>query len=109
MYIQSRYFVALLRGKAEPLPAHSDMVDEAYYLEPGQMQRYAHSLGDAQWAYFDDLARQGGFEALPAYYEHGYQLWKPLYSATNLLNFKAINLRIDEKGNPRLEYPDNSN
>ena len=101
--------MALLRGKAEPLPTHSAMLEEAYYLKPGQKQRYAHALGDRQWAYLDELARQGGFETLPAYYEHGYNLWKPLFTATNLRNFKNVNLRIDDKGNPRLEYPENTN
>ena len=97
----------LLRGKAEPLPAHSAMLEEAYHLKPSQMQRYAHFLGDAQWAYNDELARQGGFDALPAYYKRGFQIWHA-YRSTNVLNYKASNLRIDEEGNPRLEHPDNT-
>ena len=100
--------MALLRGEAEPLPAHSTMLDEAYYLKPGQMQRYAHFLDDAQWAYIDELTSQGCFEALPAYYKLGYQLWST-YRTADVLNYKASNLRIDEEGNPRLEHPENTN
>ena len=99
--------MSLLRGKAEPLPTYSAMLKEAYYLKPGQKQRYAHQLGNGQWAYLDELARQGGFETLPSYYQRGYALWQP--HTANLLNFKESNLRIDENGNPRLEHPKNTN
>ncbi|XP_016843082.1 flavin-containing monooxygenase FMO GS-OX-like 2 [Nasonia vitripennis] len=105
-YVQARYFVSLLRGKAK-LPSRELMLADANELH-GRPERYAHFLGDAQWAYNDELAEAGAFERLPSYYRNGYQIWHA-YRTKNVLGYKLSNLRVHDNGDVELVHPSQNN
>ncbi|XP_058808107.1 uncharacterized protein LOC131673816 [Phymastichus coffea] len=89
--VQAQYYLALLQGKAE-LPSREQMLREAE-LPAGKSKNLAHFLGPAQWTYFSDLARAGGFDDLPQFYRLGFTLWDA-YRNVYLTTFKDADIRI---------------
>lgn len=94
--LQAKYFIAFLEGKMK-LPSYEIMLQEAN--SPGSKSKSkSHVLGSAQWAYYDDLAKEAGFEPLPKFYQQVsnafIKFWK-----THRLNFQDYDLQISDDGN----------
>ena len=67
-------------------------------------RRYAHILGPAQWDYNEELSKLGGFQPLPRFYKQGFHIWSDLRQS-NLMNYKRINLRVDEDEKVKIVHP----
>lgn len=66
--------MSVLRGVAQ-LPSKEVMLGDATLKSKNH--RYAHKLSN-QWAYSDELAREGQFKPLPYYYKVGSEAWNIL-------------------------------
>ncbi|XP_043287765.1 flavin-containing monooxygenase FMO GS-OX-like 4 [Venturia canescens] len=83
-HMQIKYYLRVLRGKVS-LPTKAEMLEDSKLKSTNK--RHAHTLGNQQFDYNDDLAISGSFERLPAYYKNGYLAWHEA-RAGNLLNYK---------------------
>ncbi|XP_058808102.1 flavin-containing monooxygenase 5-like isoform X2 [Phymastichus coffea] len=84
------------------LPAHDEMIRDAYTLTPGAPEGKYHALGAHQWAYHAELAKAAGFQLPPSYYEDGlnaYQTYRDAHPAT----FRELRFLLSADGTFRLE------
>lgn len=58
-----------------------------------EKKRDAHALADQQWSFNNSLAKDGGFNPLPPFYETGYKAWWSLRKS-NLWHYKDYKLII---------------
>ncbi|XP_028843955.1 flavin-containing monooxygenase FMO GS-OX-like 4 [Denticeps clupeoides] len=96
-HMQSQFVLAVLEGTF-PLPSHKEMEND---LENdiiarrarGIATRHILKLDSEQWAYNDELARLGGFPALPPYWSNLYESNK-VFRARDTLNYKSFKYSV---------------
>ena len=94
---QVLFAIAALDGTMK-LPSKAEMLEseEADYqkrLSEGLPHRFAHKMGDRQWAYNDELAELGGFEPIPKVLQKIYE-YISINRRKNVLEYQKINVRI---------------
>ena len=96
-YVQVQLVLAVLDGSCQ-LPSKEEMdadteADFQKRLSEGLPKRHAHTMGNRQWAYNDEIAQMAGCQYIP-------KVVKNLYDAVH--DTRAVNLLGYKKGNFKL-------
>ncbi|XP_058793277.1 senecionine N-oxygenase-like [Phymastichus coffea] len=104
-YIQTQYFVSLLRGKAK-LPARAEMLKESQ-LPPGTPATKAHFMEEEVLDYYDDLAKAADIEPLSDSLKRAALIYVDDKNK-DVLHFKENELIIRGDGHVALIRPSNA-
>ncbi|CAL1541028.1 unnamed protein product [Lymnaea stagnalis] len=99
--VQVRYFRSILDGTCI-LPSKEEMdkhIDEDYRarLQEGLPHRYAHTMGDRQFTYINELADLAKTNRIPDFYSQLYHLTSAM-KQKNLMEYKNANFVVDDSG-----------
>ncbi|XP_043468284.1 flavin-containing monooxygenase FMO GS-OX-like 2 [Leptopilina heterotoma] len=89
-HMKAQYFLAYFKGELI-LPAKNEMMEDSKLKT--EKKRHAHALAEQQWSFNNSLAKAGGFNPLPPFYETGYKAWWSLRKS-NLWHYKDYKLII---------------
>lgn len=96
-HIQVQLVMAVLNG-SHRLPSKEEMeadteADFKQRLADGMPARYAHTMGDRQWAYNDEMATMAGCQPIPASVT---KLFREVHEirTINLVGYKSVNYQM---------------